>query len=116
MTFLFIKAMVSAAIIVAVSEIAKRNSTLSALVVALPFVSVLSIVWLWAETGDRAKIAALSETTPWFILPSLPMFFLIPAMLRANYGFWITLGAGLLLTATLYLLMTAILARFGVNL
>ncbi|WP_127078561.1 DUF3147 family protein [Rhodomicrobium lacus] len=114
MTFLFIKALVSAAIIVAVSEVAKRSSTTGALIVALPLVSVLSMIWLWAETGDRAKIAALSEATPWFILPSLPMFFLIPAMLRAGYGFWITLGAGLLLTAALYMLITVILARMGI--
>ena len=74
------------------------------------------MIWLWRDTGDRVRMAAHAEATFWYVLPSLPMFLLIPALLRAGAPFWLALGAGVLLTAALYLLTTAVLARFGVRL
>ncbi len=116
MGYLVVKAVISAIIIVAVSEAAKRSPALGALIASLPLVSLLGMVWLWSDTGDEARIAAHAEATFWYVLPSLPMFLLLPAMLRAGVPFWLSLAAGGCLTAILYLVMTAILARFGVSL
>jgi len=114
MVYLVIKALVSAVIIVAVSELAKRSPSLGALVASLPLVSVLGMIWLWRDTHDPARLAAHAGATLWYVLPSLPMFLLIPALLRAGVTFWPSLGVGVVLTALLYLLTATILARFGV--
>lgn len=74
------------------------------------------MVWLWRDTQDASRLAEHSQATFWYVLPSLPMFLLIPALLRNGAPFWLALGAGVLLTAVLYLAITVILARFGVTL
>lgn len=116
MLYLLIKAVVSAIIIVAVAEIAKRSPGLGALVASLPLISVLGMIWLWRDTGDPTRMAAHAEATFWFVLPSLPMFLLIPALLRAGWSFWTALAAGCVLTVVLYLAMTTIGPRFGLRL
>lgn len=116
MSWLLVKAVLSAAIVVAVSEIAQRSPAFGALVASLPLVSVLGMIWLWRDTGDAARLADHAEATFWYVLPSLPMFLLVPAMLRAGIGFWPSLGAGVALTSSLYLAMVVILARFGIRL
>lgn len=116
MLCLFIKAGVSAIIIVAVSELAKRSPGLGALIASLPLISVLGMIWLWHDTRDVQRMAAHAQATFWFVLPSLPMFLLIPAMLRHGWPFWMALTAGCILTVTLYVLMTIIGARLGLRL
>jgi hypothetical protein len=116
MTYLVTKALISAAIIVITSEIAKRSTAFGALVAALPLVSVLAIIWLWRDTGDAERIADFTQTTLWYVLPSLPMYLLVPAMLRHGWGFWPALAAGIGLTVVLYVITAALLARAGIRL
>tara|TARA_R110002110_G_scaffold91218_3_gene237090 strand:- start:342 stop:692 length:351 start_codon:yes stop_codon:yes gene_type:complete len=116
MTYLILKALVSGILIAAVSEIAKRNAGFGALVASLPLVSVLGMIWLWRDKPDVANMADHASATFWYVLPSLPMFLLIPALLRQGWGFWPSLVAACLLTIALYLLMTWIGPRFGIKL
>ncbi len=116
MLYLLLKAGISAIIIVAVSEIAKRSPGVGALVASLPLVSVLGMIWLWRDTRDPVRMAAHAGATFWFVLPSLPMFLLIPAMLNRSAPFWLALTAGCLLTIALYLAMTWAGPRFGLRL
>ncbi len=116
MTYLIVKTIISAVIIVAVSELAKRSPTIGALVASLPLVSVLAMIWLWRDTGDAERLADYAQATFWYVLPSLPMFLLVPAMLRADLPFWLALGSGIILTAVLYLITSAVLARFSIEL
>lgn len=116
MLYLAIKAILSGAIIAAVSEIAKRSPGFGALVASLPLVSVLGMIWLWRDTRDPVRMAAHASATFWFVLPSLPMFLLIPALLRSGVPFWVALAAGCAMTVALYLLMTWIGPRFGLRL
>ncbi len=116
MLYLVIKTIVSAILIVIISEIAKRSPTLGALIASLPLISVLGMVWLWRDTQDSARLADHAQATFWYVLPSLPMFLLIPLLLRSGAPFWLALGTGVVLTAVLYIAMTAILARFGISL
>ena len=97
MTFI-IKVLISALLIGAISEIAKRNPTMGALVASLPLVSILAVIWLWRETQDPVLIASHLTSTFWLVLPSLPMFLVIPMLM----GFWTALLAGILLTIALY--------------
>jgi len=110
-----IKVLLSAIIIAVVSEVAKRSPALGALIASLPLVSVLGMIWLWRDTGDPERLAAHSQATFWYVLPSLPMFLLIPWMLRSGLPFWMALAAGVALTAALYVITAALLARFGIS-
>ena len=116
MLYLAIKALVSGIIVAAVSIVAKRNPGFGGLVASLPLISVLGMMWLWRDTHDPVRMAAHAEGTFWFVLPSLPMFLLIPWMLRHGWSFWSALIAGCLLTLALYVAMTLIGPRLGLKL
>ncbi len=116
MIYLLVKALLSGLIVAAASEIARRWPGAGALIVSLPLVSLLAMIWLWRDTGDSTRIAALSESTFWYFLPSMPMFLALPAMLRAGFGFWLALMLACALTVALYLAMIWIGPRFGLRL
>lgn len=116
MLYLFLKAALSGLLIAAASEVARRWPGWGALIVSLPLVSILAMLWLWRDTGDPVRLAAHSEATFWFVLPSLPMFLLIPLMLRQGWSFWAALAAGCMLTIVLYLGMVQLGPRFGLRL
>jgi hypothetical protein len=116
MLWFAVKAALSGIVVAAVSTIAKRYPGFGALVASLPLVSVLGMIWLWHDKPDAENMAAHAEATFWFVLPSLPMFLLIPAMLRSGLSFWLALLAGCALTVLLYLAMTWIGPRFGLRL
>ncbi len=116
MLYLAVKALVSGALIAAASEIAKRYPGAGALIASLPLVSVLGMIWLWRDKPDPANMAAHAGATFWYVLPSLPMFLLMPALLNRGVPFWLTLTAGCLLTIGLYLAMTLVGPRFGLHL
>jgi len=116
MLWFAIKAALSGLIVATVATVAKRYPGFGALIASLPLVSVLGMIWLWHDKPDAANMAAHAQATFWFVLPSLPMFLLIPAMLRAGLPFWLSLLAGCVLTIALYLAMTWIGPRFGLRL
>ena len=116
MLYLAVKAALSGIIIAIVSEMARRSPTLGALIVSLPLVSILGILWLWHDTSDAERIATHAQATFWYVLPTLPMFLVMPAMLRHGIGFWLTLAASCALTFILYVCMIRVLAKFGVTL
>ncbi len=116
MTYLLIKAAISGILIALASEVARRYAGFGALIASLPLVSVLGMIWLWRDSHDPIRLADHAQATLWFIAPSIPMFLLIPALLRAGFGFWLALGLGCLLTIVLYLLMVWAAARMGIKL
>lgn len=116
MLYLALKALLSGAIVAVVSETAKRSPALGALIASLPIVSILGMAWLWRDTGEPERIAAHAEATFWLVLPSLPMFLVLPWLLRQGLGFWPALALSCALTAALYLMATAwLLPRIGVR-
>ncbi|HET6536055.1 MAG TPA: DUF3147 family protein [Sphingomicrobium sp.] len=116
MLYLIIKAAISGVIVAIVSQIAKRYPGFGALIASLPLISVLGMIWLWRDKPDVPNMAAHVEATFWFVLPSLPMFLLIPVLLRHGLGFWPSLAIGCALTIALYLIMTWLGPRFGLKL
>ena len=110
------KALLSGALIAAISEVGKRLPTLGALIASLPLVSVLGMILIWHARPDAENMAVHAGATFWYVLPSLPMFLLIPFMLRSGVGFWPSLLAGCVLTVALYLLMMQIGPRLGLQL
>ena len=116
MLYLAIKAALSGVIIAIVSEVAKRYPGFGALIASLPLVSVLGMLWLWRDKPDVPNMAAHVEATFWFVLPSLPMFLLMPWMMRHGVGFYLALAIGCAITVALYLGMTWLAPRFGLRL
>jgi hypothetical protein len=86
-TALAVRALLSGLIIAIVALTARRSPAVGALVASLPLISLLATIWLWRDTGDADRVAAHVEATFWYVLPSLPMFLLIPAGLRHGFHF-----------------------------
>jgi hypothetical protein len=110
------KALLSGALIAAISEVGKRLPTLGALIASLPLVSVLGMILIWQARPDAENMAVHAGATFWYVLPGLPMFLLIPYMLRSGVGFWPSLLAGCLLTIALYVAMMHFGPRLGLKL
>ena len=116
MAWYVMKIAVTAIIVVIVSEIAKRLPLLGSLIASLPLISVLGMIWIFNETKDVQRLITHAEGTFWYVLPSLPMFLLMPWMMRKGVSFYLSLGTGIIVTVLLYVIMTKVLARFGMNL
>ena len=113
---LFVKAAISGVLIAVASTLAKRYPGFGALIASLPLVSVLGMIWLWREKPDAETMAAHAGATFWYVLPSLPMFLLMPVLLRHGVGFWAALTSGCALTIGLYSAMVWAGPRFGLPL
>ena len=110
------KALLAGAMIAAIAELGKRLPAMAALVASLPLVSVLGMIFLWSARPDAENMAVHAQATFWYVIPSLPMFMLIPFMLRSGVHFWLALAIGCAVTVGLYLLMMQIGPRFGLRL
>lgn len=107
MTPFLIKTLISAVLIAGASELARRSTLAGAVLISLPLTSLLAILWLWRDTHDAARVAAFASETLWLVLPSLLFFVVLPLMLRAGYGFWISFGAAVAVTVIGYAAMLA---------
>jgi hypothetical protein len=115
MLYYTIKIFLSAIVLVAVSEIAKRSTLLGALLASLPLTSLLAFVWLYLDTGDVQKVANLSSDIFWLVLPSLPLFLVLPLLLKMGWGFWLSLGVAALVTTICYGVMLLLFKQFLVH-
>ena len=116
MLYLVIKAALSGIIVAAVSEIARRYPGWGGLVASLPLTSLLAMMWLWRDTGDSGRVAALAGSTFWFILPSLPLFVALPLVLRSGIGFWLSMALVVAGTLALYAAMFWAAPKLGLKL
>lgn len=115
MAWLLTKYLVTAAVVVLVSEAAKRSDRLGGLLGALPMVTLLALIWLYVEHQPQQKIANHAWYTFWYVLPTLPMFLIFPALLP-RLGFWPTLLACAIITAACFVLFALAVRRFGIEL
>lgn len=115
MAWLITKYLVTAAVVVLVSEAAKRSDRLGGLLGALPMVTILALVWLYVEHQSPQKIANHAWYTFWYVLPTLPMFLIFPALLP-RLGFWFTLLACAAITVVCFGLFALAVRRFGIEL
>lgn len=97
-----IKILITAAIIAAVSELAKRSTVAAAILLSLPLTSVLAFSWIYWESRDAGKIAAMSYEVLWFVVPSLVFFLALPGLLRLGVRFLPAMILSSLLVAVLY--------------
>ncbi|MCB9682797.1 MAG: DUF3147 family protein [Alphaproteobacteria bacterium] len=110
-----VKVVVSAVLIVAIAEAAKRSAVLGALLASVPLVSVLAMSWLYVDTGDVEAVARLSTSVFWLVLPSLVLFVALPVLLRQGVGYWPSLAVSVGLTAVAYAGMLPVLRWMGIE-
>jgi hypothetical protein len=116
MIYYAIKVIISALLIVAISEVAKRSSGFAALLASLPLTSLLAFVWLYVEGATPVEIAELSSQVFWLVIPSLLLFVLLPVLLKYGIDFWLSLGLSVAATAGCYIVMLPLLRRMGIGL
>lgn len=115
MQWLITKYLISAGIVVLISEVAKRSGKLGAFMAALPLITLLSMVWLHVEQAPETKIAEQAWYTFWYVLPTLPMFLAFPYLLP-KFGFWPSIGLSVALTLICFFVLSQLLSQFGVEL
>lgn len=112
----FVKLLISAAIIVLVNKVQIFSDRLSALLIALPLTSLVAMIWMHQGGQSSERVANHAEGTFWFVLPTLPMFLILPWMLRHGWAFWAALVANCALTVGFFWLTVVVLRRFGIDL
>lgn len=115
MAWLIIKYLLTSAVVVAVSEFAKRSDRIGGVVAALPLVTLLALIWLYIDKQPEQKIANHAWYTFWYVVPTLPMFLAFPALLP-RIGFWPTLLACVVITIVCFGLFALLVRRFGIDL
>jgi hypothetical protein len=116
MAALVIKFLLTAVIVVAISELGKRSTLAGALLASLPLTSLLALIWLYRDTGDAAQAADLARGIFWLVLPSLAFFIVFPAGVRAGWGFWTSMGSGIAATLVAYGAMLGVDRAFALKL
>lgn len=116
MTYYVVKILVTTALIVLISEIAKRSSLIGAILASVPLVSVLAMIWLYVDTQDIDKVRDLASSVFWLVLPSLALFVALPILLKHGVNFYFSMTISILITIGCYSLMVYVLGRFGIEL
>lgn len=115
MTWIITKYLLTAGMIVFISEVAKRSDRLGGFIGALPLMTLLTLIWLYVENQPEEKIANHAYYTFWYVIPTLPMFLLLPYLLP-RLGFWLTLGASVIVTVVCFGLFALLMKNFGIEL
>ena len=116
MTYLILKAAVSGVLIAIISEVSRRYPGLGGLIASLPLISLMAILWLWRDTGgDAGQVATHARATLWYVVPSLPLFLVLPELLERGVNFWIAMAAVCVMTVGLYLVAMWLAGRMGLN-
>ncbi|MGV3666783.1 MAG: DUF3147 family protein [Leptospira bouyouniensis] len=115
MYFIIFKYLITAALVVLISEVAKRNDRLGSLIASLPLITILTLIWLIVENASDQKISNHAYYTFWFLIPTLPMFLVFPK-LNQLIGFYMALFVSIILTFVLFYLFQLVLGRFGIHL
>jgi len=115
MFFFILKLLLTLFIIVLISELSKRNNFLATIFAAIPLVSILSFIWIYIEQKDINKISSLSNSIFWMVIPSLPLFLLLPFLLKKGINFYVSLFIVSVFTVFLYIFFSWILKKFGIK-
>ena len=116
MIYYSLKIVITVLLIIAISEISKRSTLIGAILASIPLISVLAITWLYIDTKDVHKVAMLSTSVFWLVIPSLSWFLILPVLLKKGINFYIGKGISVIITIIFYFIMIAILDKFGIKL
>jgi hypothetical protein len=116
MAYYITKFMITAILIVIISEVAKRSSFIGAVLASIPITSVMAMIWLYADTKDVTRVSNLAKSIFWLVLPSLALFVILPILLKRGLNFYLSIAISIGVTAGCYWLMVSILTFFKIKL
>ena len=112
---LLVKALVSGVIIAIASEVARRSPVIGAIIVSLPIISILTLAWLYRDTGSAQKVQDLSWSILLLIVPSLVFFVAVPVLIRSGTGVPLAILGACGVTALVYLVYVLAGRRLGLD-
>lgn len=115
MSWIITKYLITAGMVVFISEIAKRSDKLGGFIAALPIMTLLTLIWLYVENQSEEKISNHAYYTFWYVIPTLPMFLIFPYLLP-KIGFWATLGSCIVITTIIFGVFVLLMKNFGIEL
>ncbi len=111
--YLIVKTVLSALIIVVVSEIAKKYTLAAAIILSVPLTSLLALIWLFYDTRDIQKVVDLSLNTIVMTIPSIVFFIVLPLMLKLKYNFSFSILVSILSTSLTYFIFIKLIKYFN---
>lgn len=115
MTYYWIKILVTTALVIIISEVAKRSTLVGAILASVPLISVLAMIWLYIDTRDVDRVSELATSVFWLVLPSLALFISLPILLQQGVNFYLSMLISIVLTIVCYFIMLHLLSRFGIT-
>ena len=115
MLYFLTKTILTAIIIIIVSEIAKKSSLLAAIIISIPLTSLLAFIWVYWESKDTEKIIDLSYNTMIMTIPSITFFIILPIMLKFKFNFSISIIISILSTSIAYYIFVYFLKKYGIT-
>lgn len=115
MTFYIVKLIITAILIVLISEIGKHYSLAGALLAAIPLVSILAMTWMYVDTGSSQSAVAFSERIVWLIVPSMTLFLVFPLLIKKGMGFYPSMLIAIAMTIAAYYSVIFVLGKLGVK-
>ncbi|MBN2815462.1 MAG: DUF3147 family protein [Campylobacterales bacterium] len=115
MTFYIVKLLITALLIVLISEISKRSSIAGAILAAIPLVSILAMTWMYIDTKETKAAVDFSQNIVWLIAPSMTLFIVFPLMIKKGFGFYVSMGVAIFLTVCAYYSVIWLLEKFGLR-
>ena len=92
MIYYITKIAITVLLVIVISEISKRSTLIGVILASIPLVSVLAMIWLFVDTRDVGKVAALSTSVFWLVIPSLALFLVLPVLLKKGINFPMSMG------------------------
>lgn len=116
MVYYITKLIITALLIVLISEISKRSSLAGALLAAIPLVSILAMTWMYVDTNNSSSAVEFSNRIIWLIAPSMTLFIAFPILIKKDFGFYPSMLISIMMTIFAYYSVIFILGKFGVKL
>ncbi len=105
MIYYGIKIIISAFLIVLISEIGKRSSTIGGILASVPLTSFMAFIWMYSESKDVKAIIDLSTDIFWLVIPSLVFFLIFPVLLKKEVNFYLAMGLSAAVMIICYYIM-----------
>jgi len=109
------KLIITTLLIVLISEIAKRNSLMGAMLAAIPLVSILAMTWMYIDTNDTKSAVDFSNSIVWLIIPSMTLFIVFPILIKKGLHFYPSISIAIVMTIFAYYSVIFFLEKLGMR-
>ena len=110
--YIILKIVITALVIVTITEVAKLNDRIGGLIAALPITTFIILFWLYYEDNSVEKISNHVSYTLLYVLPTLPMFLVFPYIIN-KFGFYWSIFISVLITAFFVIIVHYLSKKYG---